>query len=174
MLNRLLTGFFFFLFASISFANSSNRPTFKSSISTMFIENKGQIIDQSNKPNPGVLYLLNTPGFNVQLRKGGFSYDLYRISNPEKSGQVIDQRILKSEFSASRVSRLASRDSNTVTDYHRVDFDLLNANSNPVIEASEPSLEYFNYFTASAPPEGIKNVSQYSKITYKNIYPGID
>jgi gliding motility-associated-like protein len=34
--------------------------------------------------------------------------------------------------------------------------------------------DYFNYFTASAPSEGIKNVRQYSKITYKNIYPGID
>ncbi len=35
-----------------------------------FIENKGQIIDQNNKPNPYVLYLLNTPGMNVQLRRG--------------------------------------------------------------------------------------------------------
>ena len=42
-----------------------------------FIENKGQIIDQKNNPNPAVLYLLNTPGMNVQLRRGGFSYDLY-------------------------------------------------------------------------------------------------
>ena len=41
-----------------------------------FIENKEQIIDQNNKLNPAVLYLLNTPGMNVQLRKGGFSYDL--------------------------------------------------------------------------------------------------
>ena len=36
-----------------------------------FIENKEQIIDQNNKLNPAVLYLLNTPGMNVQLRKGG-------------------------------------------------------------------------------------------------------
>jgi uncharacterized protein (TIGR02145 family) len=34
--------------------------------------------------------------------------------------------------------------------------------------------EYFNYFTVNAPPEGIKNVRQYSKIIYKNIYPDID
>ncbi len=73
-----------------------------------FIENKGQIVDQKYKPNPEVLYLLNTPGFNVQLRRGGFSYDLYRISN-------IDQRILKDEFSASRVSRYALRDSNSAS-----------------------------------------------------------
>jgi hypothetical protein len=36
-----------------------------------FIENKGKIIDQKNNPNPAVLYLLNTPGMNVQLRKAG-------------------------------------------------------------------------------------------------------
>ena len=46
-----------------------------------FIENKGQIIDQKNNPNPAVLYLLNTPGMNVQLRKGGFSYDLYKVGS---------------------------------------------------------------------------------------------
>jgi hypothetical protein len=42
-----------------------------------FIENKGQIIDQKGKTNPDVKYLLNTPGLNVQLRKNGFSYDVY-------------------------------------------------------------------------------------------------
>ena len=56
-----------------------------------FIENKGQIIDQRNKLNPAVLYLLPTAGMNVQLRKGGFSYDLYRISN-------IDQRNLNNDL----------------------------------------------------------------------------
>lgn len=59
---------------------SSNKPgnSFKHQKSnSAFIENKGQIIDQNNNPNPAVLYLLNTPGMNVQLRKGGFSYDVY-------------------------------------------------------------------------------------------------
>ena len=141
-----------------------------------FIENKGQIIDQNNKPNPGVLYLLNTPGFNVQLRRGGFSYDLYRISN-------IEQRFLKSDRKSKFVDRCSlfesnpgssSRDSNSVISFHRIDINLLNANPDPVIETSDPSPGYFNYFTASSPSEGIKNVRQYSRITYKNIYPGID
>lgn len=48
-----------------------------------FIENKGQIINQNNKPNPAVLYLLNTPGMNVQLRRGGFSYDLYSVTESQ-------------------------------------------------------------------------------------------
>jgi len=46
-----------------------------------FIENKGQIIDHNNKPNLAVTYLLNTPGMNVQLRKSGFSYDVYSFSS---------------------------------------------------------------------------------------------
>ncbi len=162
--------------AALCQTSPANKSFLKNSFNSSFIENKGQIVDQHNNPNPSVLYLLNTPGFNVQLRKGGFSYDVYRISN-------IDQRSLKSEFSASRVSRLASRDSKPASDiehrvssieYHRIDFDLLNANPDPVIETSDPSPDYFNYFTASTAAEGIKNVRQYARITYKEIYPGID
>lgn len=63
---------------------------------------KGQIIDQYNNSNPSILYLLNSSVFDVQLKKGGFSYDLYKISNN-------DQRFLKSEFSTSRVPGPASR-----------------------------------------------------------------
>jgi hypothetical protein len=60
---------------------ASNKPeTFRKHQNSKagFIENKGQIIDQHNNPNPGVLFLLNTPGFNVQLRALGWSYDLYQ------------------------------------------------------------------------------------------------
>ena len=70
---------------------SENHPTKGSSTSSplsgicnsatpAFIENKGQIIDQNFKPNPACLFLLNTPGMNVQLRKTGFSYDLYSVN----------------------------------------------------------------------------------------------
>ena len=50
---------------------------------TGFIENKGQIINQNNKPNPAVLYLLNTPGMNVQLRASGWSYDVYKVESSD-------------------------------------------------------------------------------------------
>jgi hypothetical protein len=60
----------------------ANKPLIKSFSKSAFIENKGQIIDQKNNPNPAALYLLNTPGMNVQLRRGGFSYDIYQRTSP--------------------------------------------------------------------------------------------
>jgi hypothetical protein len=97
--------------------NQANHPT--------FIENKGQIIDQNNRPNPAVLYLLNTPGMNVQLRRGGFSYDLYRISinefrmmnwlttacNPNNPGPGIRHRISNIQRPTSNITELISTSS---------------------------------------------------------------
>ncbi|MGA3014353.1 MAG: hypothetical protein ABSD71_10000, partial [Bacteroidales bacterium] len=125
-----------------------------------FIENKGQIIDQKNNPNPSVIYLLNTPGMNVQLRKGGFSYDLYSPTpnpSPKKEGNPL---------------HLMHHDS--IINYHRIDITLVGSNPSCQIIPSDTLTEYFNYYTTSAPPEGIKNVRQYSRITYKDIYPDID
>jgi uncharacterized protein (TIGR02145 family) len=132
-----------------------------------FIENKGQIIDQKNNPNPAVLYLLNTPGMNVQLRRGGFSYDLYSPTpNPSPKRERNPLRGMQHD---SIVNYPLS-----IINYHRIDINLEGANPNCQIIASEPLTEYFNYFTANVPPEGIKDVRQYSRITYKDIYPDID
>ena len=145
---------------------------------TAFIENKGQIIDQKNKPNPAVLYLLNTPGFNVQLRRDGFSYDLYEIRHeaPGTRDQVKDKTDTYFSRHASRVTRHDSTINYplSIINYHRIDITLAGSNPACQIIPSDPLPEYFNYFTASVPSDGIKNVRQYSKITYKNIYPGID
>jgi len=81
MPSRFLTGIVALLIANLI---SDQTPHSLTKASTHgFIENKGQIIDQDNQLNPEVLYLLNTPGFNVQLRKGGFSYDVYTPKSPE-------------------------------------------------------------------------------------------
>lgn len=95
-----------FLPLSIYSQNESEIYEEDSKQSFVFMENKGQIINQNNKPNPAVLYLLNTPGMNVQLRKGGFSNDLYQecrnagkqnagisFQNPEPSTQYPEPEI---------------------------------------------------------------------------------
>ena len=133
-----------------------------------FIENKGQIVDQHYKSNPEVLYLLNNPGLNVQLRKTGFSYDVYSIEYKLNPNHLI----LNDPNPFSRVHQSDSLI--PVYNFHRIDITLAGANPHCQIIPSDPLPDYFNYFTAAAPAEGIKNVRQYSKITYQNIYPDID
>jgi uncharacterized protein (TIGR02145 family) len=131
---------------------------------TGFTQNKGQVIDQNNKPNPAVLYLLNTPGMNVQLRSAGWSYDVYegRESRIENRGSRIQDPASSIQHRASSIQ------------FHRIDIDLLNANPHPAIETSAPSSDYVNYYTPGTPADGITAVRSYSSVTYKNIYPGID
>ena len=139
----------FLLYVTSVFSRENNVKGFANT-SPGFIENKGQIIDQNNMPNPAVLYLLNTPGMNVQLREGGFSYDLYSPPRHKERGPGGEVR------------------------YHRIDINLEGTNPCCQIIPSDPLSDYFNYFTANTSASGIKNVRQCAKVTYQNIYPGID
>ncbi len=161
------TIFYWFLFSQQAFSEGTKTKGFLKSTSA-FIENKGQIIDQKNNPNPGVLYLLNTPGFNVQLRRDGFSYDVYSVEykpNPHPLISTNHNSVNTKHHSDSLFKEYQ---------FHRIDITLEGTNPECQIIPSNPLTEYFNYFTASAHPEGIRNVRQYSKIIYKNIYPDID
>ncbi len=133
-----------------------------------FIENKGQIIDQNGKPNPNVLFLLNTPGLNLQLGKTGFSYDIYSINNK------VDLHSLVSETN-NKMSHLDFSDS-IIQEYHfqRIDIEMVGIDPDYTVETSEPSTDYLNYYTTGTPVNGITCVRYYKTIVYKNIYYGID
>ncbi|MCX6252772.1 MAG: hypothetical protein NTX61_18710 [Bacteroidetes bacterium] len=138
-----------------------------------FIENKGQIIDQNRKPDPDCLFLLNTQGVNVQLRRGGFSYDLYQVCSSQFSVTSSQLTIGNNSSHVPRPMSPAS-DSLQTSSFHRIDIDLLNANPACTIIPLEPAPDYLNYYTAGSPQQGIRNIRQYNTITYKDIYPGID
>lgn len=131
-----------------------------------FIENKGQIIDQNNKPNPSVLYLLNMPGMNVQLRRGGFSYDLYiptSDSLPTGEGKAVHSP-------APNGGKPVGRG----WEFHRIDFNLLNTNPACEIITSGQSADYANYYTTGTSTQGVKDVHSYQTVTYNNLYSNID
>jgi gliding motility-associated-like protein len=136
-----------------------------------FKENKGQIIDQKGKPNNAVKYLLNSGGLNVQLKKNGFSYDIYEVKK---------HPINHSRDDKSKPLPFPSKDNEKLPDYtleyqyHRIDIDFLNSNSKVELITEEKSLDYDNYYNIPNKPEGILMVHQYKQITYKNIYPNID
>jgi beta-lactam-binding protein with PASTA domain len=68
-----------------------------------FYENSGQVVDQNLKANTTVKYLFNSNGLNVQLKKNGFSYDVYeteKIKSKTKelnNQSKIDHYISKNE-----------------------------------------------------------------------------
>lgn len=128
-----------------------------------FIENKGQIHDQNNKPNPSVKYLLNTQGMNVQLREGGFSYDTYYSETPLSEADV---RFCESGNDLDKIAETYQ--------FHRIDVELVGSNKNARIETSDASEDYINYYNAVTPEEGATHVRHYKRVVYKNIYPNID
>ncbi len=132
---------------------------------TGFIENKGQIIDQNNIPNKDVLYLFNSNGMNIQLRRGGFSYDVYANEEKEDKDTLNLSRELKTLEDLKRINKTTTRY------YHRVDIDLAGANINHGVVAEERSEAYFNYYNIKKP---VLNVHKYNRVTYTDIYPGID
>ena len=48
-------------------------------VSKGFLENKGQVVDQEQRPNAAVRYFWEGSGYKVQLRNTGFSYDHYQL-----------------------------------------------------------------------------------------------
>lgn len=160
---RCLVLFLPVLFAQVSVA-AIKQPAFSS---YGFIENKGQIMDQHQQPNPAVLYLYSGNGLHVQLRKNAFSYEVIKTErNPRKDSL---------SFSSYPFSKFNNEASEEITLFiHRVDISFLGANPASFNEPYEPATDYINYYTTGTPEEGATFVHHYKKILYKNVYPLID
>jgi Leucine-rich repeat (LRR) protein len=115
-----------------------------SGISISFTENKGQIVDQNNLPNKEVKYLLSLPNNNISLKANGFSYDTYS-SEKDENGEVAHS-------------------------FHRIDIQFEGSNPHTQIIADNRSVSFKNYFLNGNQYQ----VFSYAKLTYKDVYPGID
>jgi gliding motility-associated-like protein len=154
---------FFLSFFSISFSQSK----IKRNLFCLFFENKGQILDQNGKQNLDVKYILNSAGLNVQLKKTGFSYDVYEV---KKSAVIQKKNKVENNNSKFFDNKQNSR---TTYNFHRIDIDFLNPSKNLEIIAEGKSKDFNNYVDT----KNIKNsykVFAYQKIIYKNLYPKID
>jgi hypothetical protein len=128
-----------------------------------FTENKGQIHDQSGKVNSTVKYLLNLPGLNVQLKANGFSYDAW----------VAEKKPGKENRNPFSKLTLPTEQEQTPTkvQFHRVDVELEGANTNPEIVVAN-TLPGVDHIMDGATE--VRDIHSYGKVTYKDIYPGID
>ncbi|WP_298303225.1 T9SS type B sorting domain-containing protein [Flavobacterium sp.] len=159
---------FYYLFLLLFVVNSFSQNNYSS---IGFIENKGQIIDQKGRKNNNVEYLLNTNGLNVQLRKNGFSYDIYETKKhpltKKQKRRLYPSNIFKDD---------TVKNPNYTLEYlyHRIDIDFENSNQSVKLIGEEKSSDYDNYYNIPNEPNGIINVHKFKKVTYKNIYNNID
>ncbi|MBA3647816.1 MAG: SBBP repeat-containing protein [Chitinophagales bacterium] len=148
--------------------NSSSKPL-QLSGPLGFIENKGQFFDENLKPRTDLLYLFERKGMKVQLMQNRISYELYTMQDDnnrfDESKGVPHYNELDPEDRPTPKLRYESS---------RVDVEFIGANPNPEITAEEMMPDYLNYYLTYAPKNNIKEVRQYNKITYKNLYPNID
>ena len=113
-----------------------------------FIQNSGQIKDQSGHTNADLLYLLpGTTGLNTQLRSTGFSYDLYSNVNKGRGTQ---------------------------TTFNRIDIEFVDFNPLMTIEASGKQKQYSNYYRGGVENGVNTNIAQFGEVVYKNVYANID
>lgn len=155
---------FFFLVTIHLFSQNKNQ-------SIGFKENKGQIIDQKGKSNTAVKYLLNSNGLNVQLKKNGFSYDVYEV----KQTPIVRSQTRKTlPYQIPEKDKEEKPEYNLEYTFHRIDIDFVNSNSKVELITEQKSTDFDNYYNVPNKPEGIVGVYTYKQITYKNIYPNID
>lgn len=156
-----------FLLLVLVVAINANANNINKSISSQygFIENKGQIIDQNNNPNPSVLYLYNGNGLRVQLRKEGFSYE---VINSIKTPKTIIDKVPLGKF-------VSQADSFDITyQIHRVDINFKDGNKNAALKPYQPANDFINYYTTGTSEAGVTNVHHFQKVVYQNVYPNID
>lgn len=162
-----ITGFIITLLISFSFnalakAGFSNTPH-----KLYFIENKGQITDQHSLPRNDIQFALNAPGLNIFVGNGQLHYQFCKLNLKHTDLPAY----LKEQFKANKPID-AEEQLATVTTY-RMDVELIGANKYAEVIASEKHAYYENYYTANSPEDGF-HAGSLSRITYKNIYNGID
>lgn len=123
-----------------------------------FIENLGQVVDQNQNPNSEVKYVFPLPNNTVLLKTNGFSYDTYITDEKERAQEQSNS--LNDKF----------REKDITLNYHRVDIEFVNANKDVQLITDELSEDYINYFINDAEI----SAHYFGKVTYKNIYNGID
>ena len=165
---KLYISRFFLLLGSLILYHTSNCQTkaafFPANTGFGFIENKGQLVDQNGRPNLLVKYILVLRnGMKIQLTGNGFSYETFTESVKADPGNPALTTI------AGRQSRAVAKEIRC----HRVDVSMTCANPHPEIQAEDSSASNFIYYTPNTGQSGIKAKS-FRKITYKNIYKGID
>lgn len=139
----------------------------KPSKSLAFIENKGQIINQSNRPRKDIDFKLDAGDITIFIGNGHLHYQWEKpVATQDTKEELHVSQVTKNKFNSLQNKK------DSLTEIYRLDVKLLGVDKNVKVSAEDPDDGYENYFLPQH-QEGVK-AYLYKKITYKNIYPNID
>ena len=133
-----------------------------------FVENKGQVVDQHNRPNPDVKFIYSSDYFNLELKGSGFSYELFEpadIANAEGESGNFEFNAKEKTGPVENIRELHSQ---------RIDVRFVNANEACQLMPVNATGITLNFYTAGTGENGVTGVQSYRQVIYKNVYPGID
>jgi hypothetical protein len=172
-----------FLFAVVSASLAQSGPPLSSSagarppkltshsdVPLYFEANHGQT-------DPSVRFLSHGNGYSVFLTAGGMVLALHTANErySQSNSQLLNRSAVFSQggLSQLRSARPLSNLSSAMTT-KMIRVELVGSAQNPVIVGEDPLPTKVNYFIGSDPHNWRRNVPTYSRIRYRNVYPGID
>ena len=150
------------LLLCLAIAATANRPQLTQQNNfnrgLRFTENKGQVTDINGCLRPDILFTSAQRGVNLYLGNNGIAYQFIKLPV---------QNVKKSTLHP------AVKDDKTKALRYQVGMQLQGANPQPQILKEDEGCDYENFYGPQC-PDGISFVKNYTRITYKDIYPHID
>ena len=130
-----------------------------------FIENKGQILQTDGSAAPYVRFALERGDARIFLLESGIAWQFNRMHYPEGYQELMDEDTDDLE----RHEKLEQLRKDVRLETYRMDMTLVGANAHAQVTTEGRSDDYTNYYNHNA-----LDVHHYRKVTYHDVYPGID
>ncbi len=132
-----------------------------------FMENKGQVLDFSGNPASFVKFALDRDETMIfLLKEPGIAWQFQRVHYPDGYEEL---HLRRGDDRGDFLGKLKELNAEVRTETYRMDMVLQHANPNPTISTEGKSEDYFNYYN-----NGVLEVHHFEKVTYHDVYPGID
>lgn len=131
-----------------------------------FIENKGQFMDVNGHAVPFVYFKSSAPGMDYFITNSGITYVFFDMKEDEEHEEK--QTALMSGYKKKK-PHIEQQVKSEIVEMVLVGSTILKQN----IVREQASNNLYHYFLPVC-PDGIYDIQEFSKITIKEVYPGID
>jgi hypothetical protein len=129
-----------------------------------FEENKGQIKGFDGLNHPEVKFTLKSGSTQIFLFEQGLAYQFTRIHYPKGYQELMNYKTKPVEL-----AKLYELQKQVNVETFRMDMNFMGANKHAKVTTEGRSNDYVNFYNLN-----VLDVHSFNKITYHDIYPGID